>query len=217
MVDESNLYENFYNPSEEFKREPRYFFYDMAIDLINKAKKSSKDWYTDENTIKGILLLLFTWNFAARKTKELNFDNVKKVLLECENNLRHLEVYSIENINKNAENKIKNVFGKFKELMGQTGASKALSLLNPKLFVMWDTKIREYLRQEKIIKGIGNGEKPEYYVKFLLEIKNIIERYNIKDKLSKSDIVAKKIDEYNYVRIVQKNKENKENKKCLNS
>ena len=85
--------------------------------------------------------------------------------------------------------------------MGQTGASKALSLLNPKLFVMWDTKIRKRLKKE-LITGIGNGEKSENYVTFLKGIQRIINEYNLKQKLPLDSIVAKKVDEYNYVKII---------------
>jgi len=196
-----DLYEDFFDPSDEFQDEPRYFCYELATELIDKAKSSPESWYLNENTIKGILILLFTWNFAAIETKKLNFKNVGKILQECEQDLKELESYSIESIDTKIEEKIKNVFGKFKELMGQTGASKALSLLNPKLFVMWDTKIRKRLNKE-LIKGINNGETPASYLKFLYGIKDIIEKYNIKDKLPQSANVAKKIDEYNYVKII---------------
>jgi hypothetical protein len=196
-----NLYEDFFDPSNAFQDEPRYFCYELATELINKARANAENWYLNENTIKGILLLLFTWNFAARETKKLNFKNVGKIIQECELELKELEAYSIEDIDTKIEEKIIKVFGKFKELMGQTGASKALSLLNPKLFVMWDTKIRKRLNKE-LIKGINNGETPESYLKFLYGIKDIIEKYQIKDKLPQSVNVAKKIDEYNYVKII---------------
>jgi len=201
------LYKDFCDPTDEFKTEPRYFCYELATELINTAKQAnSKDWYQDENTIKGILLLLFTWNFAARKTKELNFDKVRQVLKKCKRELKELESYDIKNIDSDIEEKIKSVFKSFKDLMGQTGASKALSLLNPKLFVMWDTKIRRYLKRNypKYFKGIGNGEKAENYLIFLFGIKNIIQDYSkeIKGKLSGDAIVAKKIDEYHYVKII---------------
>jgi hypothetical protein len=81
--------------------------------------------------------------------------------------------------------------------MGQTGASKALSLLNPKLFVMWDTRIRNKLRK-KIIPGIGNGEKAEYYINFLKGIQKIIHDHHLVSKIKKNDHIAKKIDEYHY-------------------
>jgi len=200
---DDNLYKDFFDPSEEFRKEPRYFCYELALNLVTEAKRESKgdDWYEDVNTIKGILLLLFTWNFAARETKKLNFENVGKTLQECRDDLRELETYTIENMDKNAEEKIKKVFCKFKKTMGQTEASKALSLLNPKLFVMWDTQIRKRLRKQ-LIKGIENGEKAEHYIIFLKGIKSIICQYKLKEKLPKDAIVAKKVDEYNYVKIV---------------
>lgn len=201
----SNFYNKFYDPTDKFKEEPRYFCYELAIELINKAKKLDRDWYTNENTIKGILLLLFCWNFAAKETKRLNFKNLKEVLLKCKNELNELENYPIEIISETdnqIKEKIEKVYNEFKNLMGQTGASKALSLLNSQLFVMWDTKIRKYLGT--FIRNIDNGEKPQNYWNFLLGIKEIILKYKIKEKLPADSIVAKKIDEYHYIEIVMK-------------
>lgn len=168
----SNLYDRFYDPSDKLKKEPRYFYYELAMELINKAKISCDNWYREENTIKGILLLLFCWNFATKETKKLNFENIKEILLECEEELKELEKYTIEDIadeDKELKEKIKKIYDKFKTLMGQTGASKALSLLNPKLFVMWDTRIRKYLKNfyPQYFSGIDNGEKSENYLQFL--------------------------------------------------
>jgi len=204
--EKDKFYKKFYDPTDKFKKEPRYFCYELAVDLINKAKRSSKSWYTNEDTIKGVLLLLFCWNFAAQETKKLNFENVKEALSECKEELRKLENYTIETISDKDEklkDKIKNVYKKFKQIMGQTGATKALSLLNPRLFVMWDTKIRRRLR--KFIRGIDNGKRPENYLKFLFEIQKIIQEYKIRKKIP-STVVAKKIDEYHYVEIVMKSK-----------
>lgn len=198
-----NLYSDFFDPSGEFQKEPRYFCYELATDLINKARSNcrSKNWYKNINTIKGILLLLFTWNFAAQKTKKLNFENVGEILQKCESELEELEKYTIENIDEKAAEKIKKIFCEFKKVMGQTGASKALSLLNPRLFVMWDTKIRKRLGKE-LIPGIENGEKPQHYILFLKGIRKIISEYRLKEKLPTDAILAKKVDEYNYVKIV---------------
>jgi len=71
------LYKHFFDPSNDFKNEPRYFCYELAMQLINKAKASSENWFQDENTIKGILLLFFTWNFVDQETKKLDFQNVR--------------------------------------------------------------------------------------------------------------------------------------------
>lgn len=196
------LYKNFYDPSEEFLNEPRSFCYDLAMQFIKEAKnKDNNNWYKDKSIIKGILLLLYTWNFAARETKKLNFENIGKVINKSENDLRKLEQTTIEDADKNTWPIIQNVFSNFRKLMGQTGASKALSLLNQELFVMWDTKIRKRLKKE-LIPGISNGEKVEHYVIFLKGIQRIINEYNLKEKLPFGSIVAKKIDEYNYVKII---------------
>jgi len=197
------LYCNFFDPSYEFQREPRYFCYEVATDLINIARSNcgSESWYKNKNTIKGILLLLFTWNLATPKTKKLNFENVGEILQKCESELKELEKYTIENIDEKVEEKIKIIFCEFKKVMGQTGASKALSLLNPRLFVMWDTEIRKRLRKE-LIPGIENGEKPQHYILFLRGIRKIISKYRLKEQLPEEAILAKKVDEYNYVKIV---------------
>ena len=196
------LYDEFYDPTEDFKEEPRAFCYDLAAQFINHAKTDySSEWYSDANTIKGILLLLFTWNFAARETKNLNFHNVEHLLKANKNNLLKLEKYSIEDADDQAWPLIEEVFREFRLLFGQTGASKALSLLNPKLFVMWDTKIRTRLRKS-LITGIMNGENPKHYVHFLQGIQRIIEEYRLKEMLPTNSVLAKKIDEYHYVRII---------------
>ncbi len=148
------------------------------------------------------MILLFAWNFAARETKKLNFNNIGRLLRKIKDDLEKMETVSIENVNEDQLKIVKKVFCHSKKLFGQTGASKALSLLNPQLFVMWDTKIRTTLR--KMIVGIDNGEKPDNYIKYLRGIKNIICENNIKAKLAPDSIVAKKIDEYNYAHIVMR-------------
>ena len=195
-----NLYKDFSDPSKKFKEEPRAFCYDLASELIKEAKLQSSDWYTHEKTIQGILLLLFCWNFAARETKRLTFLKIREVLENNKEELSGLEGYSLLTINEFCEGLIKKIYKEFRALFGQTGASKALSLLNPKLFVMWDTKIRNRLR--KIIKNIHNGDSPESYFNFLNGIRDIAIKFDLQDKLPPDAILAKKIDEFHFAYIV---------------
>ena len=207
------LYNEFYDPSEDYLREPRAFCYDLATQLINDAKSAAgNDWYEDKNTVKGVLLLLYTWNFAAKKTKKLNFQNVGELIRNSKDNLILLEKYSISTADIHAWSVIRSVFDQFRNVFDQTGASKALSLLNPDLFVIWDTAIRNRLKKE-LIPGIMNGENGEYYVIFLKGIQKIIEQYRIAEKLPQNSTVAKKIDEYHYVRIVMNKKVKSPNEK----
>jgi hypothetical protein len=200
------LYRAFYDPTKAFQKEPRSFCYDLATKFVRQAKSiSGEDWYVDINTVKGILLLLYTWNFAAKETKKLNFQNIGGLIRKAKDDLIFLEKYTIRTAGNKAWSVIKRVFDLFRKLLGQTGASKALSLLNPELFVMWDTAIRKRLKRE-LIHGIRNGESGEYYVMFMKGIQKIIEEYRIAEKLPKNSVVAKKVDEYNYVTIVKNKK-----------
>jgi hypothetical protein len=72
MKDE--LYNEFYDASQDFLCESRAFCYDAATQFINQAKNMhGSEWYEDTNTVRGVLLLLYTWNFAAKETKRLTF------------------------------------------------------------------------------------------------------------------------------------------------
>ena len=153
-----SIYSDFYDPSEDYLEEPRAFCYDISSDLINQAKNiAGGSWYTNDLTIKGILLLLFTWNFASPITKKLDFNTIRQLLGSSQDRLLFLENYSITSADDRAWLVVKPLFDEFSKVLGQTGASKALSLLNPRLFVMWDTRIRKELKQT-LIKGIGNGK-----------------------------------------------------------
>jgi hypothetical protein len=195
------LYDDFSNVEKEFANEPRAFCYEVASDFVARAKKRSKDdWLSDNDTVKGVLLLLFTWNFAAKATKRLSFATVGAALTQVKADLHILEHYSITAFPESASKPIERVFETFTALCGQTGASKALSLLNPQLFVMWDTKIRQRLCKE-LIPGIGNGQTGQEYVVFLKGVRRIINDHEMLKKVP-ADCIAKKLDEYNYVRIV---------------
>jgi len=200
------LYNEFYDPSEDFLEEPRAFCYEVSSDLINHAKKATGgSWYENDSTIRGILLLLYTWNFASPITKKLDFKTIRLLLCRTKDRLLLLERYSISNADEKVWVEVKPLFDEFSKVFGQTGASKALSLLNPKLFVMWDTQIRKELRRG-LIKGIGNGETGDSYVIFLKGIRRIIEEYEIESKLPPNSVLAKKIDEYNFVKFVMRKK-----------
>ena len=69
-----------------------------------------------------------------------------------------------------------------------------MSLLNPHLFVMWDTAIRRRLNKE-LIRGIGNGQTGEEYVVFLKGVQAIVKEYGIAEKLPHESVLAKKLNE----------------------
>jgi hypothetical protein len=181
--------------------EPRGFCYNLALSLVRKTKREHpRSWHTDVRTINAILLLLYCWNFAARKTKKLNVAKIRNALQRNKKSLDQLQQYSLLDFDKINTKLISSIFASFRKTFGQTGASKVLSLLNPRLFVMWDTEIRRRLK--KYIKGIGNGTRANQYVSFLNELCKYSKKHNIRKKLPTNAVLAKKLDEYHYVRLV---------------
>jgi hypothetical protein len=102
-------------------------------------------------------------------------------LREKRNSLRELANYNIMcDFNEKVKENIENLYAalnlkwpytnnKAKErtaVIGPTAVSKILHLLNPRLFVMWDKKIR----------GIIYENTPESYTKFLIKQRETIER-----------------------------------------
>jgi hypothetical protein len=200
-----DFYRRFYDATRAFqKKEPRAFCYDLAMSLIRQAKDDhTQSWYRNLQTTQGIILLLFCWNFAAKKTKKITIARTRRLLQRNERRLRQLENYCLLNFPADAEPLIKKVFSEFLNEFGQTGATKALSLLNTSLFVMWDTKIRAYLRCKRLIPQIGRGETSDQYLQFLKGLRNYSNQYNFTARLTDPNaVLAKKIDEYHYVKII---------------
>lgn len=194
------LYKEFSQTNRFFKREVRACCYTHALRLINKAKKG-KTFYKSDLTIDAIILLLFSWNFAAPITKKLTRKKIKNVIMKNINLLKSVEDLNIVNIDLEENKQIKKVFNNFRKVFGQTGASKVLSLLNTKLFVMWDTKIRKGMG--KYITNIGDGKKGNNYFNYLKGIQRIIMVENLL-KFSNENSIAKMIDEYHYCKFNSK-------------
>lgn len=195
------FYGNFYDPTGDFKKVPRAFCYNISRGLITVSQiETPAEWYTNEKTINAILLLAYCWNLDVQKADKLKRKGIIELLKKTKEDLRKLNTRTILNFNKKDEALIASIYKSFKTALGQTGASRVLSLLNPKLFVMWDTKIRNNLRKE-LISGIDNGKDPKHYLRFLNEIKSIIRDYNLVEKIDKSEEIAKKIDEFHYLKF----------------
>jgi len=200
----TEFYNEFPGATSGFINEPRYFVYDLSLELIAKAKtEHGENWIEADNTIKAIILLLYCWNFAAPITKTMTFEKIRTLLLKQKSNIKSTLKHSIIDNWEIDEEKILSIVSEFKNDFGQTGTSKALSLLNPKLFVMWDTRIRRCLERDKIISEIGNGETPEKYIKYLKDIKRNILGLKLQDRVDIA-FLAKKIDEYHFVKILMK-------------
>ena len=95
------LYKEFYNPTGEFKTEPRYFCYDLATELIDTAKRLVLKTGIKTKIQSKDSIAFVHMEFCSQRNKKLDFENVGNTLQECNQELKELERYSIENINDN--------------------------------------------------------------------------------------------------------------------
>ncbi|MCX8000517.1 MAG: hypothetical protein N3A69_16460 [Leptospiraceae bacterium] len=152
---------------------------------------------------------------------------IKKALRETEKDFCSLEKEKLETINLNDSSvakKIKKIFIHFSgiESIGVTGASKAIHLINPELFMMWDNEIRKNyhrLHKDSTSERHSYSNKPDKAAKCYLEFmktmqeiaKCILEKKSKKELrkmhptyLNKPQFVStlpKMLDECNYVKF----------------
>lgn len=61
-------------------KEQRNYYYTKALRTVENEFDRS-DWYrSDDLVYGGLMLLMYTWNFAARETKAMDGEEVKRIL-----------------------------------------------------------------------------------------------------------------------------------------
>jgi len=212
--------------SKKFEEmEVRDVFYKIATKLISKSSEL-------DDRVDAILVVLLTWNRGfyryrpfdtehmeefsnAMREFEKPFDLLKRKNLDLDN--IDLEDKIFQNLNLSVADDIPSykevilvIFDRFSEILGSTGASKAMHLINGRLFMMWDNAIRKNCRCPP---------SPEGYIKFMKSSQDIAkeivtsycEEFNCSREEALENICAlangktlpKLIDEYNYVRFTK--------------
>ncbi len=186
--------EEFYNGIQEFeKHEKRDAMYKVATFLI------SHYWGKPADMADALGVLLLTWNQAFYRYGVFDFDRLENCITK---NLQKLESFrkrEIINLSNPDEDEIKDLFddllhalqidsGKMRGRKSPVAVAKALHLLAPNFFPLWDDKIA------KAYKCYYNNNPAEKYISFSKIIKERFKDY-IRD--SKKSIL-KLIDEYNY-------------------
>lgn len=148
--------------------EQRNYYYHKALETVQRESERP-DWYhSDDLVFGGLMLLMYTWNFAARETKAMDGEEVKRILERHHEAIESVQDRSLEDadLSENGDTRqvIQQVWGDLKDHFGQTGASKILSLLNPDLFVMWDEDIRTRRRRKQSDpKGTKRSDRGVYF------------------------------------------------------
>ncbi|MEM3629717.1 MAG: hypothetical protein QXE06_10175 [Candidatus Bathyarchaeia archaeon] len=83
------------------------------------------------------------------------------------------------------EKEIREIYGKFKKILGPTAAGKTLNILCPNFFPLWDSAIRNAFSQ-------AFGLKEEDYYMFMLKAREFIKKYSLKGAAKQNTIIVHK-------------------------
>lgn len=189
--------EEFYKEIRKFKKHvKRDAMYNMAAFLVEKY------WGDPSKTADALGVLLLTWNQAFYRYGLFDYDKLEESIVKNFQYLEYCRNRDIISLSDSDEKKIMTLFNEFMEALkivtsksqerkSAVSASKALHLIAPDFFPLWDYKIsREY--------GCCYSYKSaEKYISFCKTMKTIAEK--VKGYIEDSDkSILKLIDEYNY-------------------
>ena len=198
--------EEFIKGIKEFeKHEKRDAMYKVARFLVNYF------WEKPADMANGLGVLLLTWNQAFYRYGNFDFEKLEECI---RNNLTELNEYRNRYILSLSESdvlKIKAVFNEFMESLqiasgkmrgrkSPVAVAKALHLLAPNFFPIWDYQIA------KMYKCYYNKYPDEKYILFMKLTKEFSEKVKGYVDLSnhQNKTLLKLIDEYNYSKYSKK-------------
>jgi hypothetical protein len=176
------------------ERERRDLFYRAAIQLIALADTGQGDVSLSE----ALAVLLDVWNVQyyrrrpqQRRTLVNDLDMLLKRYGDQTARYRDRHIDSLEGEEREA---ITGLFQGFQEVLGPVGASKALHLLAPQFFPLWDHKIRRGYRV-----GSDAAGHAERYWRFMEITRRQVAACGGERILARNPVKA--LDEYNYCRF----------------
>ena len=148
FIEELKKPEKLLNGCRRFhEEEPRDIAYVVCSKLVSQGSKNTV------YVLSGIRVFLQVWNAVyiqklPPESKQSMEDDIRNAYSSCAGELASLSQERLEDIDLTSPCTAEAIkvafrcFARYKSI-GDTGASKALHMLNPALFMMWDTKIRE--------------------------------------------------------------------------
>jgi hypothetical protein len=177
-------------------REPRDLFYRAATELVGLALREPGRLTLAE----ALGVLLQTWNKNYyRFTKDFDaahFDEIEGLLRTHRDELAAFRMRRIEHLELKDGPRVHAVFEAFEAVLGPVGAAKALHLLAPDFFPLWDRTIAKAYD----VALDGAESKSDNYWWFALVTKNQC-RQLLKEGFEGNPLKA--IDEYNYCKYTK--------------
>jgi hypothetical protein len=177
-------------------QESREVFYRVAIELIDLAMRG----VTSLRVAEALAVLLQTWNqafYRFHKFDPQHAGDLERILAFHQYTLAIFRQRSLQNLCDADRLSVISIFERFEEILGPVGAAKALHLLAPEFFPLWDRAIaRAYglpLQQR--------GRNAERYYRFMEMAQEQMRRLGGKQAIGRNPLKA--LDEYNYCRYTK--------------
>lgn len=177
--------------------EPRDLFYRAATELVDLALRHS----TSLTVAEALAVLLQTWNkayYQFRKFDNSHFASIEDLLVKHESTLTVCRTRDINDFGPRDKPMVTNLFQAFENVLGPVGAAKALHLLAPGLFPIWDRTIAESYDLKLGVRG-SNAQR---YWRFILIAQK--QCSDLKREHPYCQNPLKSIDEYNYCRYTKR-------------
>ena len=180
----------------EFERnEPPSLFYKAAIELVGLALEQK----TKLTVAEAIAVLLQTWNasyYRFRKFTDEHFCDIESLWRTHRDVLEGFRARDICGLSDSDQPLATATFGEFARLLGPVGGAKALHLLAPGFFPLWDNRIAA--RGYQLPLGSGRPSTDSYW-RFMLKVQAQCQQ------IRWSEVTAphgrlKALDEYNYIK-----------------
>lgn len=165
-------------------------------------------WGKPKEVAEGLGVLLLTWNQAFYRYGKFDFDELEKVLKKFSKKISVFRKRNIKTFDKKDEKNITVLFenfmdalkinyGKKKGNKSPVGTVKALHLLAPNFFPLWDDKIAQAYK----CKWKNSNDAVLKYLEFCKKTKELVG--TLKKCIKSKRIILKLIDEYNYAKFTK--------------
>ena len=176
--------------------EPRDLFYRVASELIELALADK----TRITVAEALAVLLQTWNeqyYQYRPFTEGHFCEIEKLIQAHMDQVLAFRSRSIDSVTEADLKTVESLFDSFEKVLGPVGAVKALHLLAPKFFPLWDRKIAKGYRCELNTVGANGANYMAFFLSTLQQVRSLLPAMRGESDLLKS------IDEFNYCRYTK--------------
>ncbi len=178
------------------ENEPRDLFYHAASELVRLSRTNA----TDINLAEALAVLLLTWNqsfyrFHPDLYSEEHFKDIEGLLEAHEATIAKFGRGSIFTLRDEDRETVQTIFTAFRKILRPTGAAKALHLLAPTFFPIWDFAIRQAYGKRGGVPYADRGEAPGYWA-FMKATRRQYE--NVEPEWRLDVGILKALDDYNY-------------------